>query len=469
MSPGPGSESTNRSAHLRRHDAGGFTLVEVLVSMVALSMIAVAVTGIIVTLMMQFSNGASERLAEGTTAQWASMTFARDVQGSAGVDPECAPGSGTRLITFKSSDAGPGIEYRVRTTGSNFSLHRVRCGPGEASHRVVGDLTVAPTVTCDGSDCVNGTNPRIVTLHVARSSKFGFTLDGVRRTTDVIPEAVQVPSFVSLGGSKPLSITGSGKLTILGDAFVNNPGATAVTVANSGLLNIAGNLVIQKGANPGPVLIATGNPSIHVAGTGPAASEINVCSWCDIKIPASSSGVSPTAIVDPFKFLPAPDTVGVTTQTSCPLKSGVYVCQPGVYTGAFPPTSPGDAKFRLEPGHYTLRGGFTLGNSRSVESNGGVLFYVESGAITIQGDTQLSVSAPTTGPYAGLLFFQPAGNTSPFNISNGGRVSALSGAIYAPGATSLNLSSGAGTLKISQVIGQNISITNSGEVIVGGS
>ncbi len=458
----------------RHRDANGFTLIEMLVALAVLALIAVAVAGISISFLMQVSDGSRDRQADATTAQWASMSFARDVQGAAGIAAECAPGSGTRLITFRPSGTGPSIEYRVTSADGAFRIDRVGCGSGVPAHSLTSGLQIVPTVSCDGSPCLEGTNPRLVTLHVARSSSFEFKLDGVRRTTDgnVDPATVprEVPPFVSLGGSAPLSISGAGKLTVVGDAYINNPGSTAVTISGSASLSVGKDLLVQNGPVPGPVLVATGNPQLHVGGNGPALSEMNACGWCDIRIDGSGPGTFDSIFPDPNRFLPVPDTSGLTTQSSCTLQAGFYVCRPGIYTSPFPPGGGGDAKFKLEPGTYILRGGFLVQNARTVQSNsGGVLLYIESGAVTVQGDAKLTLGAQTSGTYAGFLFFQPKSNTAPFSIANGGEISALDGSIYAPGASSVNLSSGAGRLTIKQVIGRNISIADSGEVVVGGN
>ncbi|MGB3409718.1 MAG: hypothetical protein WBA45_00865 [Microthrixaceae bacterium] len=439
--------------------------------MAVLSLIAVAVAGISISFLMKVSDGSKDRLVEATAAQWASMAFTRDVQGSTRIAPECAPGTGIRLITFEPSGAGPSIEYRVTTSGNTFGLKRVKCGSGGTTLTVTEGLDTVPTISCDGSTCAVDTSPRVVSLHIRRSPKFEFSLDGVRRTTNVIldPEVapVQIPVFVSLGGGTPLTISGAGRLKVLGDAYLNNPGTTAANLSGSGSLTVTGSLQVQKGSNPGPVLVATGNPVLHVDGNGPARSEMNVCGWCDIRISGTGTGTFDATYPDPFANLPAPDPSGLTTRNSCPVQGGYYVCSPGIYPGVFPPGGGGDSKFKMEPGNYILRGGVQLENSRTLESTGGVLLYLESGGVTVRGAAKLTLATQTSGQYAGIIFFQPVTNTSAFNISNGGQVLAISGTIYAPGTSSMNLSSGAGVLKIDQVIGRNVSITNSGEVIIG--
>ncbi|MCB1257568.1 MAG: prepilin-type N-terminal cleavage/methylation domain-containing protein, partial [Microthrixaceae bacterium] len=353
---------TSNAPTKRPRSESGFSLIEVLVGMAVLSVISMAVAGIGMSFVMQVTDGSNNSQIEATTAQWASMAFTRDVQGSSRIAPECAPGNGTRLITFEPSVAGPNIEYRVTTAGKTFGLQRVECGAGGSTQTVTEGLDTAPSIICDGSTCDVDTSPRVVSLKIRRSPRFEFTLDGVRRTTDVIlaPEEppAPIPVFVSLGGASPLTISGAAKLNVLGDAYLNNPGTTAANLSGSGSLIVTGDLQIQKGSSSGPVLIASGNPVLHVDGNGPSASQMNVCGWCDIRIGGTGTGTFDAAYPDPLANLPAPDTSGLATRTSCDLQSGYYVCVPGIYTGVFPPGGNGSSKFKMGPGNYILRGGF---------------------------------------------------------------------------------------------------------------
>lgn len=466
----------DRRSKFNHHDRAqqGFTLIEMLISMAVLALVAVAAIGVSIGMVSRVTSDARERQAEATTAQWVSLKFARDVQGMSGVAPECAPGTGSRLVTVNSSGSDGTVEYRVSSSESGFSLLRVVCGD-ESSRLVLADeLAFEPTVTCDGADCAQNTSPRVVEIRVQRSERFEFTLKGVRRTSDVLPPR-PIPSLVSLGGDKPLAVTGAARLNVMGDVFLNNPGRIAASIEGSGSLSVTGNLLIQQGSPPGSALRVTGASRVSVTGNGPAASDIRQDISTRVDIMGSERSTPATEIEDPLRLLPPPNTSSMPTLTRCPLQGRYNVCQPGVYQGpaTFPPdekgsSGGGDRKFRLEPGVYVLRTGFAAGQSITVESNGGVMLFIESGQVKIDGATTVQLSPQTTGPYAGIIFFQPLTNTSRFAITASGNLKALDGAIYAPGASAVDLSSGAGSLKIRQVIGRNVSVTGSGSVTIGG-
>ena len=54
------------------------------------------------------------------------------------------------------------------------------------------------------------------------------------------------------------------------------------------------------------------------------------------------------------------------------------------------------------------------------------------GSITLSGNGTFNVSAATTGPYAGIVFFQPVDNTKAITVT--ANAAGLSGTIYAPSA-----------------------------------
>lgn len=453
----------------------GFTLVEMLISLAVLALISVAAIGVSITMVSRATSDSRERQAEATTAQWVSLKFARDVQGMSGIAPECAPGTGSRLITLNSSGSGAAIEYRVSSSAAGFGLIRVACGDEPSAITLADELAVAPTVTCDGAQCIQATSPRVVEIQIQPSEAFSFSLTGVRRTSDVLPPR-PLPAFVSLGGDQPLSVTGAARLNVIGDVFLNNPDRTAAVVTGSGSFSVTGNLLIQKGSPQGSALRLTGASMVSVSGNGPSDDDIQKDISTRVDISGAERSTPATGIEDPLRLLPMPDTSSMTTRTKCPLVGGYNVCQPGLYPGptTFPPDENGNAaggirKFKLEPGVYVLRKGFAAGASTTVESNGGVTLFVESGTVTVSGATTVQLSPQTSGPYAGIIFFQPASNTSRFAITASGNVKALNGTIYAPGASSVDLASGAGTLKIGKVIGRNVSISGSGSVTIGGN
>jgi Flp pilus assembly protein TadG len=83
-----------------------------------------------------------------------------------------------------------------------------------------------------------------------------------------------------------------------------------------------------------------------------------------------------------------------------------------------------------------ITGGLDLHSGSTSLTGTGVTIYVESDGTssessTINATTTVNITAPTTGPYAGIALWFAGGSGVTYNGANG---SAFSGAIYAPGA-----------------------------------
>jgi hypothetical protein len=97
----------------------------------------------------------------------------------------------------------------------------------------------------------------------------------------------------------------------------------------------------------------------------------------------------------------------------------------------------------LNPGIYYINGNLTVSGGASLSGTGGVTFYITNGgAVTISGGSTLNLTAPTSGAYNGILFYQDSADTNTFTFS-GGSSGTINGIFYIPGAQ-LNLSGGSG-------------------------
>lgn len=436
----------------RRSGAGGFTLVELLIGIAILGLVGVVLAAVSLTGVLQIRDGSQERGREATTAQWTAITFARDVQGAAAVVAECAPGEGDHLVTVQASDSATRVEYRTSpadpATGP-YQLIRTVCGSGSL-RVVVRDLGSRPTVECEAADgsvgpCLPATAPRRITLDVARSSSFAFELGAARRTTDgnSVDPPQEVPTFVSLGGDTPLEAGGTSRLEVIGNALINRPSSSPVAVRlfGSSQLDVSGDFELQQGAS---------------------------CSGCPTNA-NKQPGTYQTRLLDPLRFMPAPDTSAMVTRTDCPVGGGVRVCQPGIYTTEFPPSGGGGGGVKdyvLEPGIYVLRDGIKVNNG-SLSGNG-VMLYNETGNVKITG-AALDLLPQTSGVYSGILFFQARTNTAQFEIVGNAALASLTGTIYAPSSVNVVLGGGGGEMRVGRVIGQNLQVSGGGTVIVDGS
>ena len=103
----------------------------------------------------------------------------------------------------------------------------------------------------------------------------------------------------------------------------------------------------------------------------------------------------------------------------------------------------------LASGIYYINGDLNLQAGATLTGN--AVTIVLLGATNMTGTPSLNLSAPTSGTYDGLLFYEPPSNTAPMNLI-GTPGSTLAGTVYAP-AAAVNLQGNAGaTISLNFVV-----------------
>jgi hypothetical protein len=146
------------------------------------------------------------------------------------------------------------------------------------------------------------------------------------------------------------------------------------------------------------------------------------------------------AASDPLAYVTEP-TVGSCAHTSFSLNGNIgsssspYQLYAGTYCGGI--SVNGNSWLNFNAGTYILAGGGMLINGNSTMTGTGVTFYNTTGlggygAITLNGNSQANLSAPTSGSLAGILFFQDRAmpSTDAGSDINGNSSSTFDGAIY---------------------------------------
>ena len=281
-----------------------------------------------------------------------------------------------------------------------------------------------------------------------------------------------------------ISKTGSGNITTVNCGISVNQ--TGVSIRNTGSGDILSNSIQVRGSvnNVGSGIVSP-TTQISAAVTDPFLSEPapiftppppGTCTQSTLL--SYSGSVSHT--------VPAGNYCGGVSNTG----TGNITLNPGYYNGV---STSGSARVTFNPGNYVIYGSginvngsgpVSLGSGTYVIYGGGadftgsgnvsgnsVLIYntgnatYPPAALNATGSGGFNLSGPTTGPNAGMLFFQSASNTNDINIVGSGS-STLSGNIYAPTA-GVNLTGSAGaTLPIGKIIANNITMTGSGAISV---
>ena len=105
---------------------------------------------------------------------------------------------------------------------------------------------------------------------------------------------------------------------------------------------------------------------------------------------------------------------------------------PGVYCGWT--NFNGSGTLTLNPGLYIIKnGGMTFNSGWTVTGNGVTFYLVDQNAtITFNGNVNFKFTPPTSGTYANVLMFEPAGLANTNLPINGTSGSSLQGLLYLP-------------------------------------
>jgi Flp pilus assembly protein TadG len=162
-------------------------------------------------------------------------------------------------------------------------------------------------------------------------------------------------------------------------------------------------------------------PSVITSGS------ISLSGNASIKCPSSSpcSAAAQPQIPDPFSALYGSQLAipsgGTATQSGTTLNPGVYAS--GLSFN-------GNNSYTLNPGVYYVRGSIAISGNATVSGTGVTL--ISSDGISFSGNSTVNLSAPTSGPTAGLLYGTSTTNGTVSFSGNSANV--MNGAIYAPNA-----------------------------------
>jgi hypothetical protein len=254
-----------------------------------------------------------------------------------------------------------------------------------------------------------------------------------------------------------------------GCLYAMNPSASGAIQFNGLLENVqAPDCAIYDNSNSSRALDNTGLLNTLVAKSIGIVGNYNPGFFSPgFPTPRPVTGITP--VTDPLYYL-APPAIGACSTTSggpfgngttnvlvngtnpvTHLRYSTLTIPPGTYcgTGGLPAINIADPShffpgITFSPGVYVLNGGgLVIGDTASVTGLN-VTFYLTNGAsFNVAGFTFIALGAPTTGPYAGILFYQDPSDTAADTIgcTNCGSGSfpvtlmSLAGAIYLPKAT----------------------------------
>jgi hypothetical protein len=144
-------------------------------------------------------------------------------------------------------------------------------------------------------------------------------------------------------------------------------------------------------------------------------------------------------LAQPMKSVPVSDPCQ--TIAGCAYLADLTLNHPGIlHSGCQPfpaanPLPPGEycvplsGSLTLSPGLFVLDQGMTSGD---ITGSGVTIYNGGTGGLTYNGNVNVILSAPTTGPTAGMVYYQAPGNTGSFTKNGAAGTVDLTGGFYAP-------------------------------------
>jgi hypothetical protein len=231
-------------------------------------------------------------------------------------------------------------------------------------------------------------------------------------STAVIDTALVQTSVIvldpSLSGA--LTLSGSSSIAVGGAVYVDSNSSTALLVSGS------------AGITAGAIQVVGGFSSTSTTSLQPT--------------PTTGAPV----LADPLAALPVP-VVSTPDQGTISVSGNTpVILNPGIYDQII---VSGGATLTLNPGVYVIKGGGLAASGNATVVGNGVLIYNAGsnypslggnfGGISLSGNGGLTLSAATSGPYAGVTIFQERDNGRALALGGNATLN-LTGIVYAPGA-----------------------------------
>lgn len=297
-------------------------------------------------------------------------------------------------------------------------------------------VTAAAQAAAAANGFTNGSNGVTVTVNVPPLSGAHA---GNAEYLEVVVQRNVPTLFMGLFGFRTVAVSGRAV-----GGFAGGEGCL-YTLGTSGI-DISVNGTAQASVPDCDIYVdSTDSNAISVAGGATVTSKMIAVAAPSL---ASTTGLTPIPITgvppvsDPLAYLPEPTVPSNCSSTVLSSGAANYGCYAGIYLK-------GSNSLALNPGLYVINGDITIGGSATI-SGTGVTIYT-NGTVSMAGNAPLTLSAPTSGVYNGILYFQSRSDSNPFSLT-GTSGSSISGIFYAPDAAASYQGNSGATVNASFVV-----------------
>ena len=168
-------------------------------------------------------------------------------------------------------------------------------------------------------------------------------------------------------------------------------------------------------------------------------------------------------VADPFAALPAPSPGQNRSIPNGNGNKGTTTLQPGSYSNGMSLSG----TVVLSPGTYYVSGGnFTVNANANVSGSGVTIYLVAGSQVSMNGNASVTLAAPTSGTYSGILFFGDRTAAGGSNTFNGDASSGFTGDLYFPTQQVSYLGNFSGTNGCTQIVADQVQWSGNATVAV---
>lgn len=357
------------------------------------------------------------------------------------------------LLGFVALAVDVGLMFRAKRVMQTAADSGAIAGAQELNY---GDVTAAAKADAARNGVTDGVNGATVAVN---NPPLSGSHAGNASYVEVIVSQSQPTFFMRMFSRNSMIVSGR-SVAALGSTnncvYTLGPSGTDISLSNGVNVQVPA-CALYSDSNSSTALQVTGGSTLNAQAINLVGNYSN----------NGGSSVTPTPAVgianvsDPLAFLPTPtfnpaNCLGNTILgggghfTIGPATAGGTICYNGLQIG-------NGASATLNPGLYIINGALSVNGGSPITGTGVTFYFPVGGSLSLGNGASFNLSAPTSGTYDGILFFQDRSNSTTATIQ-GGVTSTLAGILYFPDAN-LSLGNGSSTSTYASVVASSLTFT----------
>lgn len=359
----------------------------------------------------------------------------------------------TMLLGFVALAVDVGLMFRAKRVMQTAADSGAIAGAEELNYA---DVTAAAQADAARNGVTNGSDGATV---VVNNPPLQGPHTGNANYVEVIVSQSQATYFMNIFSRGSMTVSGRA-VAALGTTqnCVYTLKTSGTDISLSGGVNVQmPGCALYSDSNGSTALSVSGNSTLHAQAINLVGNYSSIGGSTVTPIP----NVGIASVSDPLAYLPAPsfntssclanpNLGGGGTFTIGPSTAGGTICYSGLQIG-------NGATVTLKPGLYIINGSLTVNGGSPVTGTGVTFYFPAGGSLNLSNGATFNLTAPTSGTYDGILFYQNRSNSTAVSIQ-GGTTSILVGILYFPDAN-VTLSGGSSTSTYASVVASTLTFS----------